>query len=307
MCIRDSLHGEDPPEKASPAKNVRIVVKENGPLLATLQVVSDAEGCRNLIREITLIAGQNYVDIKNIVDKIAVTEKEGIHFGFGFNIPSPVIRYDIPWGIAELEKDQLSAANRNWITFQRWLDISCSERGVTFCSIDAPMFQNGTITANVLVAATNSPRWIRKLEQSSTIYSWALNKNWNTNFPLSQEGIISFRYRIMPHMSGYDPVKANRFGVEQCRPIITVPVQQGSFSEQPLVLEGSNKVYVTVIKAAGDREPARLRLRSLSDKDETVSIRWKKLKPASVSVNGKEINGDITVPAMGLVTMELRY
>jgi hypothetical protein len=301
------LHGEDPPEKASPAKNVRIVVKENGPLLATLQVVSDAEGCRNLIREITLIAGQNYVDIKNIVDKIAVTEKEGIHFGFGFNIPSPVIRYDIPWGIAELEKDQLSAANRNWITFQRWLDISGSERGVTFCSLDAPMFQNGTITANVLGAATNSPRWIRKLEPSSTIYSWALNNHWHTNFPLSQEGIISFRYRIMPHMSGYDPVKADRFGVEQCRPIITVPVQQGSFSEQPLVLEGSNKVYVTVIKAAGDREPARLRLRSLSDKDETVSIRWKKLKPASVSVNGKEINGDITVPAMGLVTMELRY
>lgn len=301
------LNGEDPPQKASSAKNVRIVVKENGPLLATLQVISDAEGCRSLIREITLVAGQNYLDIKNIVDKIAVTEKEGIHFGFAFNIPSPVTRYDIPWGIAELEKDQLSAANRNWITFQRWLDISGSERGVTFCSLDAPMFQNGTITANILGAATNSPKWIRKLDPSSTIYSWALNNHWHTNFPLSQEGIVSFRYRILPHKSGYDPVVANRFGVEQCQPVITVPVRQGSSSEQPLILEGSDKIYVTVLKAGSDSDPSILRLRSISDKEETVSIRWKKLKPASVSINGQEIDGDITVPAMGFVTVELDY
>ena len=83
--------------------------------------------------------------LKNIVDKNAVTEKEGIHFGFGFNIPSPVTKFDIPWGIVELEKDQLAAANRNWITFQRWLDISNEERGITFCSLDAPMFENGTM------------------------------------------------------------------------------------------------------------------------------------------------------------------
>ena len=42
------LHGEDSPEKATAAKNVKISVKENGPLLATLLVTSEAEGCRSL-------------------------------------------------------------------------------------------------------------------------------------------------------------------------------------------------------------------------------------------------------------------
>lgn len=299
------LHGEDPPENASSAKNIKIKVKENGPLLATIQVVSDAEGCRSFIREITLVAGQNHVSIRNIVDKIAVTEKEGIHFGFGFNIPSPVTRFDIPWGIAELEKDQLAAANRNWIAFQRWLDISNSERGVTFCSLDAPMFENGTITANVLGAATNSPRWIRKLEPSSTIYSWAMNNHWHTNFPLSQEGVVSFRYVILPHNYAYDPVAANRFGVEQSQPLIAVPAKPDTHSEQPFTISGSDKVYVTLIKAAGNGEPAKVRLRSVSAKDETVQIVWKKLRPSDVYINGEKAGSSITVPAMGFVTLEL--
>ncbi|NMC37943.1 MAG: glycosyl hydrolase [Bacteroidales bacterium] len=301
------LHGEDPPENASSAKNVRVMVKENGPLLSTLLVESDADGCRNLIREITIIAGQPFVDIRNIVDKTAVTEKEGIHFGFGFNIPSPVTRFDIPWGVAELEKDQLAAANRNWIAFQRWLDISNSERGVTFCSLDAPLFQNGTITANVLGAATNSPRWIRKLEPSPIIYSWALNNHWHTNFPLSQEGIITFRYRILPHNYGYDPVKANRFGLEQSQPLIAVPVKQDAYPGQPFTIAGSDKVYVSVIKAGSNGEPSRIRLRSVSGKDETVNIIWKNHMPSSVYLSGQKICSELTVPAMGFVTLELRY
>ena len=299
------LRGEDSPEKASVAGNIKVSIKENGPLLATIRVDSEAEGCRSLVREITLIAGRNYVEITNIVDKVAVTEKEGMHFGFGFNIPSPVTRFDIPWGIAELEKDQLAAANRNWIAFQRWLDISNSERGVTFCSLDAPMFESGNITANVLGAATNSPRWIRKLEPSSTIYSWALNNHWHTNFPLSQEGLVNFRYRILPHNTAYDPVSANRFGVEQTQPLIAVPVKEGNSSVQPFTLSGSDKVYVTVIKAGSNGEPTEIRLRSVSGKEETVVLNWKKLNPVSATINGQKIINEVRVPAMGFVTVEL--
>ena len=159
------------------------------------------------------------------MDKKAIKEKEGIHFGFGFNIPDPVTHADIPWGIIELEKDQLPAGNRNWIAFQRWLDISGKDRGITFCSLDAPVFESGNMTANILGAATNSPKWIRKLEPSSTIYSWALNNHWHTNFPLSQEGKIRFRYRLLPHNSEYDAAASNRFGLEQAQPLVSTPVK----------------------------------------------------------------------------------
>jgi alpha-mannosidase len=241
------------------------------------------------------------------VDKIAVTEKEGIHFGFGFNIPSPKTMFDIPWGIVELEKDQLAAANRNWITFQRWLDISNEERGVTFCSLDAPMFQNGTMSANVLGAATNSPKWIRKLEASPTIYSWALNNHWHTNFPLSQEGIVSFRYRILPHNTKYDAASANRFGLEQAQPLIATNLKKGAITSQPFTMEGSDNIYVSIIKSGSGNEPSKIRLRSVSDKPETVKLVWKSRKPKSVTLNGAAVINEIEVPAKGFVTLELAY
>jgi len=301
------LQGEDSPEKATAARNVKISVKENGPLLATLLVTSEAEGCRSLTREITLIAGQPHLEIKNTVDKISVTEKEGIHFGFGFNIPSPKTMFDIPWGIVELEKDQLAAANRNWITFQRWLDISNEERGITFCSLDAPMFENGTMSANVLGAATNSPRWIRKLEPSPTIYSWALNNHWHTNFPLSQEGVVSFRYRILPHNTRYDAASANRFGLEQSQPLIATTMKKEIITIQPCTIEGSSNIYVSIIKSGSGSEPSQIRLRSVSDKAESVKLVWKNFKPQSVKLYGAAVMSEVQVPAKGFVTLEVTY
>jgi hypothetical protein len=301
------LHGEDNPEKATAAQNVKISVKDNGPLLATLVVTSEAEGCRSLTREVTLVAGQSHLEIKNTIDKIAVSEKEGIHFGFGFNIPLPLTKFDIPWGIVELEKDQLAAANRNWITFQRWLDISNEERGITFCSLDAPMFENGTISANVLGAATNSPKWIRKLEPSPTIYSWALNNHWHTNFPLSQEGIVSFRYRILPHNTKYDAVSANRFGLEQAQPLIATALKQGVVTEQPFTIEGSSSFYVSIVKSGSGNEPSKIRLRSVSDKTESVKFIWKSHKPQSVKLNGSDVLNEIQIPANGFITLDVVY
>jgi hypothetical protein len=301
------LHGNDSPENATAAQHVRISVKENGPLLATLLVTSEAEGCRSLSREVTLIAGQSHLEIKNTIEKIAVTEKEGIHFGFGFNIPSPVTHFDIPWGIVELEKDQLAAANRNWIAFQRWLDISNAERGITFCSLDAPIFEHGTMSANILGGATNSPKWIRKLEPSPTIYSWALNNHWHTNFPLSQEGMVSFRYRILPHTAKYDAATANRFGLEQAQSLIATPLKKGVVTEQLLTLAGSSSSYVSIVKSGSGSEAAKIRLRSVSDKAETVKLVWKNRKPVTVTLNGIAVTDEVQVPAKGFVTLDVVY
>ncbi len=308
------LHGEDNPVKASGTDKVKISIKENGHLLATIRIESGAEGCTDLIREITVLAGQPYVEIFNLVDKKAIKEKEGIHFGFGFNIPNPSTHADIPWGIIELEKDQLPAGNRNWITFQRWLDISGNERGITFCSLDAPVFESGNITANILGAATNSPKWIRKLEPSSTIFSWALNNHWHTNFPLSQEGKIQFRYTILPHNSHYDAFAANRFGLEQTQPFIAAAVSAGYKGSTSLLKLENNKVVVTIIRNEKDKNLTTLRLRSFSDKDENVRLSWHGRKPSSVFIDDigqgnvvKEANDEIIVPPGGFVTLGVRW
>jgi alpha-mannosidase len=305
------LRGDDTPDKATGTKNVKIYILENGPLLATIRVDSEAEGCNSLSRDITLTKGQEFVEIKNLIDKQAILKKEGIHFGFGFNISDPVTRVDIPWGIMELEKDQLSGANRNWIAFQRWLDISNNNYGITFCSLDAPVFESGNMTANILGGATNSPKWIRKIQPGATIYSWALNNHWHTNFPLSQEGKIQFRYRILPHSTKYDAASANRFGLEQAQPLIMTPVKAAVTQKPILEIKGNPSVFVSILKTDKSGKKILIRLRSVSVKDEIVKLDWLASKPLSVIVedyklkNGEQvIKEDVLVPAMGFVTLK---
>lgn len=220
------LKGGDTSGRAYKPTNVRITIGESGPLVNSLIIESDAKGCKGLRREIRLTKGSAAVEFNNVVDKMDILDKEGVHFGFAFDIPQSVVRVNIPWGVMELEKDQLKAGNRNWIAMQRWLNISNDKKGVTWCSLNACAFESGDMTANIIGGAFESPLWIRKIEPSSTIYSWALNNHWHTNFRLSQEGKINFKYRVLPQTGVFDVVKSNQFAIDQYRPMIVVQTKK---------------------------------------------------------------------------------
>ena len=205
------LIGADSAYKASAPTEVRVSIKENGPLVASLLVESKAEGCRKLTREIRIIAGQPQVELLNIVDKIATRTKEGIHFGFAFNVPNGTIRMDIPWGVMIPQADQLPRSNHNWLAFQRWIDVADGQYGVTWIAIEAPLVEIGDITANQIDGVHGDP-WLKTIAPNQTLFSWVLNNHWNTNFPLEQGCIIPFHYAILPHGT-YDPIVANRFGL----------------------------------------------------------------------------------------------
>ena len=287
---------------------VKISIKENGPVLASLLVESKADGCNWLRREVRLLAGQPQVEIINTLDKTATTTKEGVHFGFAFDIPQPRTRMDIPWGVAEVDADFFPEANRNWICFQRWLDISNAERGVTWCSPDAPTFESGDITANIIGGATNSPAWLRKLEPSGTIYSWALNNHWHTNFPLSQSGVLTFRYGILPHNTGYDAAAANRFGLEQARPLIAAETAKSVAVTPPVTIDNP-RVVISSVKSETDGLV--VTLRSLSDKPETVKLSFSSGTPKSIRIcpitenPGGSVGENISMLPYSIVTIKI--
>ncbi|MCW1923156.1 hypothetical protein OKA05_11380 [Luteolibacter arcticus] len=296
-----------------PDTEIKVSVKENGPLVVEWQVDSVAPGCKSVSRAVRLVAGQPWLECSNVVDKLAVAAKEGIHFGFAFAVPNREIRADIPWGVMRVDADQMPEANRNWIAFQRWLDVSNDQCGVTWASLDASTFEVGGMTANIIGAATGSPHWIRNLQPSSTIYSWALNNHWHTNFPLTQEGLIPFRYRVMPHATGYDAAVANRFGVEQAQPLVATPAQSNPVTKPVVALEGSPSITIAILKGSTDGKDTILRLRSVSEKDEIVRLVWPDRAPDSVRLctldeePGEEVGTTVTVPGNGFVTLRVKW
>ncbi len=318
VCALNSyryLKGDDDGSRTTKAYNVKISIKEQGPLVNSLLVESDAEGCNKLIREVSITAGQPYVSFYNVVDKIAITDKEGVHFGFAFDLEQPVIHADLPWGVMEVEKDQLPGSNKNWLATQRWLNLSDKEKNVTWCSLNSCLFEVGEMSANIMDSATESPEWIREIKPSGTIYSWVMNNYWNTNFALSQDGMIRFSYCIQPAKGSYNPAKANRFGMEQTRPMIAVPVNKAFEYSANMQLSGDETVAVSIVKTVDEGKAQIVRLRSVSDKDQKVRLTWKTKKPKHVflCMTGEEAsekqlaNGEVTVPAMGMVTIRLEW
>lgn len=298
----------DAPE---PDSVVSVSVVEKGALVVEMRVESKAKGCRGVSRSIRLVYGQPWVEISNVVDKLPLVEKDGIHFGFGFNIPASTTRVDIPWGIMEMEKDQWKQANRNWIAMQRWIDISNETRGVTWCSLDAPLFEYGSRSANISLSWGEKGNWLKKLEPSSTLYSWVMNNHWHTNFPLTQDGPVTFRYRILPH-DGYSASAANRFSLEQAQPLVHVSANNDP-KIQPLLGVDNDKVYVTIVKSVDVNQSLIVRLRSLSGQPENVNLLFPSKTPKKVSIceleeePSKTVNGPVLMKPYGQMTLRCDY
>lgn len=317
LCAINSfryLEGDNTSGRATKATDVLISVKEKGALINSLLIESKAKGCNSLKREIRLTKGSACVEFNNTVDKQAIPEKEGIHFGFAFQVPKGTVRVNIPWGVMELEKDQLKAGNRNWIALQRWLNISNENKGVTWCSMNACSFESGDMTANVIGGAFESPLWIRKIKPSSTIYSWALNNHWHTNFRLSQDGRIQFNYRILPHIGTYDVINSNQFAMEQYRPLVAVQTKKSFKQKNSLTISGTGKVVLSNYKTINNGKSHIVRLFSLSDTEESISLDWNKKQPRSIyyfekeeKVKIPEVKGQIKVPAKGILTVHIDW
>ena len=288
-----------------------VSVVEEGPLAVEMLVTSKATGCRSVTRSVRLTVGQPWVEISNVVDKLPLLDKDGIHFGFAFNIPQSVTRVDIPWGIMQVEKDQWPQANRNWLTLQHWLDVSNNTHGITWCSLDAPLFEYGSRTANISKGWGTKGNWYNKLEPSSTIYSWVMNNHWHTNFPLAQDGPVQFRYRLYPH-EAFNAVEANRFGIEQAQPLIHVATNKAP-DIKPLLAIDNPQVYATIVKSPGTENELIIRLRSLSDKAEQVQLSFPRKTPAQIFIcnieerPGTPTDGKILMNPYGQSTLKLKF
>lgn len=290
------------PKDAKRNGQVKIGVKESGPLVASLSIESEAPGCNKLTREVRIVDGLDRIDIINVVDKKKIYEKEGVHFCFPFNVPNGVMRMDIPWAVVRPETDQLAGACKNWFTIQRWVDVSNKKYGVTWVTVNAPLVEVGAITAET--------PWIKVIEPSQTIYSYVMNNYWFTNYRAYQEGRTTFRYSVMPHRR-FSSAQASKFGIEQSQPLVAVPVESSSPIQQPLLSVKSTGVIVTSLKPSEDGQARIVRMFNVSGRVERAILVWAKPAPKTVWLSNfaeeeiSKIRGTMVLAAYEIVTLRL--
>ncbi len=288
---------------------VNIAVKEAGPILVSLRVESDAPGCRHLTREVRVVEGLDRVDLVNVLDKEPVRLKEGVHFGFGFNVPAGVMRTDMPWSVVRPETDQLPGACRNWLAVQRWVDISNERYGVAWVTVDAPMVEVGGITATLLGSIWDANAWLDHLGPSQTLYSYVMNNHWHTNYRADQEGTTVFRYSIWPH-GAFAADATARFAIACSQPLVAVPAAPAPIEGPALIVEPPG-VLVTCFKPSEDNEGWIVRLFGAAGRADNAKLTWRGSPPAKIWLSNAtekplaKAGQPIEVPPYGIVTLRV--
>jgi alpha-mannosidase len=307
---------------------VRVSVKEKGPVLATLLVESAAPGCNKLTREVRLVAGFDYVELKNILDKKPALlnphpgdyawantgGKESLNIGFPFHVRDGSMKLDIPMAVMRPELDQIPGSCKNWLEVGGWADVSNAAFGVTWVTLDAPLVEVGGITATLLGGQTHPEVWRKKIEPTQKLYSWALNNHWETNYRASQEGMITFRYALRAH-GVFDPVGATEFSMGLAQPLIVAPaarvVKDGPMGRSMLRLS-SDALVVLALKPGTDGKAWIVTLFNPGTQAASTKLQWGlKVGAAHYSNTGEAagapvgLTGEIEVAPQDVVTVRV--
>lgn len=110
----------------------------------------------------------------------------------------------------------------------------------------------------------------------------------------------------------FDIVESNRFGLEQSQPLVHVTADKDP-KLTPLLSVDNEQVYATILKSTGQDQELIVRLRSLSDKEEAVSLSYPGKQPSRVSlcrleeIPGEEIRGAFSMKPYGQVTLKIEF
>jgi alpha-mannosidase len=284
---------------------IRVLAK--GPLVAELEIRSAAPSCHTLIRRISLVAGIQKVFITDLLDKEETYPTlEAVHIGFPFAIPHGAIRYDEPWSVIQLGRDQLKWSQENFYTENRWVDVSNGRFGVAWASVDAPMFEVGQITATRM----DDPNWRLQPAQGDTIYSYAMNNYWLTNYKAWQRGLVAFHYVLWPH-GAFSQAAVQRFGIDSQQPLVVAPISPHAKAFESLFTLSPASVIAELCHPDADGKSYTLRLFNAGRQNATVHLTWKGGRPVQIARTGlfghdaRNIKGPITLASLEFTTLRV--
>ncbi|HSA96900.1 MAG TPA: hypothetical protein VLJ16_12680, partial [Acidobacteriota bacterium] len=152
--------------------------------------------------------------------------------------------------------------------------------------------------------------WLRKIEPSTTLFSYVMNNYWHTNYKADQEGPVTLRYAVSPHL-GSDPAVAKRLAMEVTTPLIAVAADPGAAVPRfPLSVDSPSFIAMS-LRASADGRASVLRLFNASGRPEPLRLSGGAWDAGRVFLSdvegtrGAKPSGPIDVPAYGILTLRV--
>jgi hypothetical protein len=222
------------------------------------------------VRELRLFDDSDSLEVVNTLDKTRVRDKESVHFAFPFQVPDGVRRFDLGEALVVPEANQLPGACRDFLAVHSSVDVSNPSHGITLTTLDAPLVEIGALTDETQ-HEQQVRRWRTVAATGTTVYSYAMNNYWHTNYKADQEGEVSFRYALRPH-GPESPDAISRASLERSRPLVVVPGDPAASPPPPLLAVEPAGVLVTSLKPAEDGNAIVARLYNASGAPQRVRL-----------------------------------
>ncbi len=205
-----------------------------------------AGGPQEFRREIRIYHGEKRVDFLYSIRLARSTEPEAIYVAFPFAFPDAEVAYEILGGVAVPGENLLPGTASDWQTVQGFATVRCHGGQIVLSSPEIPLMQFGGIQ-------TGRYEPVARVEQPH-VYSWVTNNYWTTNFRASQEGELTWSYRLTSSDDASGEA-AWRFGQGRV-PFLSRVLPAGGTASRPvedsvLSAEGSGVILVSSRPAPG--------------------------------------------------------
>lgn len=290
------------PATAKSNSNVQMTVLEQGPVLTSISIVSNAPGASRLERILSLYAHSKEVEIENIVDKKAIREKEGLHFGFPFHASLADATLDAGYGSWKYLNDQLPGSNMDFLCARRWVDVSAPDRGLQMMLLEAPMIEPASMVDERRTVNGSLKEWKTAGQPTATWFSYAMNNYWHTNYKADQGGIAHFHYALRPH-GMFNHTEMEKAAAAFTQPLVGVPVREDARFDNNLFELTNNRIVVTAV-VPNANGGFLVRLFNPEPSVQATRFQWNDLQPGSITSMKTSlqhpVNQEFELAAMGL-------
>ncbi|WP_329519731.1 glycoside hydrolase family 38 C-terminal domain-containing protein [Spirillospora sp. NBC_01491] len=137
-----------------------------------------------------LYAGVPRLDLRYQLGKQPTAGKEAVFFAFPFAVDGPPAAWELTGGVGGTGVPSVPGSAEHMRPIRHWVAFEDPELTVAWATLEAPLVQFGSIH----MPYAPFPPTLEN--EDGTVYSWALNNIWDTNFPSQQQGETTFRYAI---------------------------------------------------------------------------------------------------------------
>ncbi len=100
-----------------------IRASDSGSVLQSITLQGSAQGTSMFATTVALYEAIKRLEMRSVYNKLIPTSTETVDFHFSFAVPSPQMRYEIPFGDVRLFADELSGFSVKHYAFGQWLDV----------------------------------------------------------------------------------------------------------------------------------------------------------------------------------------